>query len=216
MMILRHLWAQPVTCSPFPAIPTPQARKAFARRCLDSGAIGILFPNVQSGPEAVDLVKNCYYPAAAGVSGTRGFGYGGCNADGAEFAAYAAAANSRIVVGVQLENTRAFAEDTLREILAVDGLRFTQDGPYDHSGSHLVPGATADARVVAELARYRAMAQTAGIPAGKHVVQPTPQNIAEAVEAGYSFIALGTDMQHVQQGCARAMAVVAAAAEAAP
>ena len=91
-------------------------RKAFARRCLDAGAIGILFPNVQSGQEAEALVRNCYYPAAEGVSGTRGFGYGGCNVDGAEFDRYAALANSKVVVGVQLENTAAFSEETLRSV----------------------------------------------------------------------------------------------------
>lgn len=188
-----------------------QTRKAFARRCLDAGAIGILFPNVQSADEARDLIRNCYYPASEGVSGTRGFGYGGCNADGAEFDAYAAVANSKVVIGVQLENTKAFSEETLAGILGVEGLRFTQDGPYDHSGSHLVPGQTSDERVQRELALYRRMAAEAGIPAGKHVVKPSPDNISEAVAAGYSFIALGTDMQHVQQGCSRAAVAVAAA-----
>ena len=74
---------------------------------------------------------------------------------GAAFRDYAAIANSKIVIGVQLEHHRAFEPATLAAILSVPGLCFTQDGPYDHSGSHLVPGETSDPRVMAELKRYR-------------------------------------------------------------
>ena len=44
--------------------------------------IGILFPNVTSAAEAEEYIRNCYYPSATGTSGTRGYGYGGCNQDG--------------------------------------------------------------------------------------------------------------------------------------
>ena len=72
-----------------PQTLTPAWPQAFARRCLDAGAIGILFPNITSAAEAAVCVQNCYYPAAEGVSGSRGFGYGGCNEDGAKFNEYA-------------------------------------------------------------------------------------------------------------------------------
>jgi 2-keto-3-deoxy-L-rhamnonate aldolase RhmA len=186
-------------------------RKSFARRCLDAGAVGILFPNVQSAAEAEEAVRNCYYPSSEGVSGTRGFGYGGCNEDGAKFAEYAAVANRRVCIGVQLENRAAFVPETLAAILAVPGLTFTQDGPYDHSGSHLVPGKTNDARVVAELAMYREGCRTARVVAGKHVVVPTEQNIQRAVKDGYGFVALGTDMLHVQHGAKSARCIFDAA-----
>lgn len=183
-------------------------RKAFARRCLDAGAVGILFPNVQSGEEARELVRNCYYPAEEGVSGTRGFGFGGCNADGAAFDAYAKSANSKIVVGVQLENKAAFTEEVLNDIFSVPGLRFTQDGPYDHSGRYLVPGQTSDARVQADLKLYREIARKHKVSAGKHVVLVTPEAITDAVKAGYSFIALGTDAKHTHAGVELALAAV--------
>ena len=203
------------------------ARKAFARRCLDAGAIGILFPNVQSQEEAARNVRNCYYPCADadsgdGVSGTRGFGFGGCNLDGAKFAEYTQVANDRIVVGVQLENRRAFEDGTLDNILKnTPGLVFTQDGPFDHSGSYLVPGKTKDPRVLADLAKYRAACRATGIVAGKHVVHPTEETIMDSVaREGYRFIALGTDMLHLHNGCAQVLAIaekgaVAAAAVAA-
>ncbi len=205
------------------------ARKAFARRCLDAGAIGILFPNVQSQEEAARNVRNCYYPCAhggdgdgdgdggGGVSGTRGFGFGGCNLDGEKFKSYTRVANDRIVVGVQLENRRAFEDGTLDSILQdTPGLVFTQDGPFDHSGSYLVPGQTSDPRVVADLAKYRAACRATGIVAGKHVVHPTEETIMDSVARdGYRFIALGTDMLHLHNGCARVLAIAEKGAAAA-
>ena len=183
------------------------ARKAFARRCLDAGAIGILFPNVTSKAQAEACIRNCYYPSAAaggsdnrGVSGTRGFGYGGCNLDGLKFAEYAKVANDRIVVGVQLEHRTAFELENLSDILSTPGLCFTQDGPYDHSGSYLCPGSTSDPRVLADLEKYRTACRAAGVVAGKHVVQPTVEAISEAVAVGYRFIAMGTDMLSLYHG----------------
>ena len=70
------------------------SRKAFARRCLDAGAVGILFPNIRNAEEAREAITNCYYPNES-FPGTRGYGYGGCNGDGARFAEYAAFANER-------------------------------------------------------------------------------------------------------------------------
>ena len=186
-------------------------RKAISRRILDAGAIGILFPNVQTRKEAEELVLNCYYPAKSGISGTRGFGFGGCNADGSAFAQYAEIANSKIVVGVQLENYRAFKSDVLEDILKTPGLVFTQDGPYDHSGSYEIPGETTDARVVEDLRRYREACKKHGIVAGKHVVWPTEENIRAAITDGYTYIALGTDLQHIRLGAKQAMQIVASA-----
>ena len=74
---------------------------------------------------------------------------------GSDFAEYAKMANRKVVIGVQLEHRDAFTPEALESILQSPGLIFTQDGPYDHSGSHLVPGKTNDPRVLEELARYR-------------------------------------------------------------
>lgn len=201
-------------------------RKAFARRCLDAGAIGILFPNVQSADEAHDIIQNCYYPSAATaaaanggggggadkqhVSGTRGFGYGGCNQDGAAFTKYAAIANDKVVIGVQLENRAAFSSEVLDGILQTEGLCFTQDGPYDHSGSYGVPGQTSDPRVKSDLALYRQKCGEHGITAGKHVVLPTASAVRAAVDDGYSFVALGTDLVHVMEAACNIVSEVSA------
>ena len=147
------------------------------------------------------MIQNCYYPTEATSWGKRGFGYGGCNCDGAKFKQYAGVANDRIVIGCQLENKSAFDESVLADILTTEGLVFTQDGPYDHSGSYLCPGETSNERVVADLARYRKACSSAAVVAGKHVVLPTDDNIRAAVSDGYRFIALGTDMLHIHQGC---------------
>ena len=133
------------------------------------------------------------------MSGTRGFGYGGCNLDGMKFSEYAAVANERIVVGIQLENRKAFEDDNLGGVLSTPGLCFTQDGPYDHSGSYLRPGNTSDPRVLADLSRYRKACDALGVAAGKHVVRPSQEAISSAVAQG-CFIAIGTDMLSLYHG----------------
>eukprot|EP00730_Choanoeca_flexa_P015666 TRINITY_DN7244_c0_g1_i2.p1 TRINITY_DN7244_c0_g1~~TRINITY_DN7244_c0_g1_i2.p1 ORF type:complete len:250 (+),score=32.40 TRINITY_DN7244_c0_g1_i2:88-837(+) len=187
------------------------SRKAFARRCLDAGALGILFPNVTSAEQAKESIMNCYYPSAEGISGTRGYGYGGCNQDGAAFSAYTQQANQKIVIGVQLENKVAFEPSTLDAILKVPGLVFTQDGPYDHSGSYLVPGQAHDERVLADLERYRSACAKHGVVAGKHLVDPTEELVSRAIKEGYKFVAMGTDMCHVQRDAKRALDAAAKA-----
>ncbi|EDQ85515.1 uncharacterized protein MONBRDRAFT_11809 [Monosiga brevicollis MX1] len=162
--------------------------EGFSCLVTGSGMPGILFPNIQTPEAAVEAIRNCYYPSATLPFGTRGFGFGGANADGSFFAEYAAAANERIVVGVQLEHRTAFEQARLEAILSTPGLIFTQDGPYDHSGSYLLPGRTDHPNVQADLARYRQACQAAG------------------VVAGYRFIALGTDMIHLMDGCRAALA----------
>jgi len=183
-------------------------QQPFARRCLDAGVAGILFPNVKSPKDARDRVRVCYYPTKKTPWGTRGFGFGGCNNDGDAFADYAEIANKRVVAGVQLENKDAFKKKTLKAILSTPGLIFSQDGPYDHSGSYLVPGETSDKRVVADLKRYRKACKKHGVVAGKHVVWPTEDNIEQAVSDGYGFMALGIDGVHVMDGSKAALDIV--------
>ncbi len=88
------------------------------------------------------------------------------------------------------------------------GLTFAQDGPYDHSGSYLVPGKTGDPRIVSDLKLYRKICLENHVIPGKHVVVPTKESIKDAVSVGYKFIALGTDFLHLQHGCSQALEVV--------
>jgi 2-keto-3-deoxy-L-rhamnonate aldolase RhmA len=193
-------------CQTIVRIPfTQDKRAAFARRCLDAGAIGILAPNIQSQEQAFAFIENCYFPTEKTPWGKRGYGYGGCNQDGKAFKEYAAVANDRIIIGCQLEHKDAFEDNTLDDILSTPGLIFTQDGPYDHSGSYLVPGETSDPRVLADLNKYRVCCQKHNVVAGKHVVLPTHENITQALQAGYRFVAVGTDMLAVVQGSMESM-----------
>lgn len=158
------------------------------------------------GAEAQTAVNNCYYPSEEYPNGSRGFGYGGCNIDGFGFSDYAQVANSKICIGCQLENKAAFnPESVCSSIMDCKGLVFTQDGPYDHSGSYLCSGNTSDERIVEDLSAYRRIAKEKGIASGKHVVLVTEDAILQSVKNGYKFIALGTDMMHVMAGCERVL-----------
>eukprot|EP00750_Incisomonas_marina_P007813 INCI15057.5.p1 GENE.INCI15057.5~~INCI15057.5.p1 ORF type:complete len:152 (-),score=23.35 INCI15057.5:105-560(-) len=57
-----------------------------------------------------------------------------------------------------------------------------------------------DPRVLRDLALYRKKCGEHAVTAGKHVVVATVDTVREAVEAGYSFIALGTELLHIMNG----------------
>ena len=182
-------------------------RQPFARRCLDAGAIGILFPDVRSAAQAAERVSLCYYPSPETPWGSRGTGFGLSNDFGSDMPGYTSTWNSKVISGVQLENTLSFQDPTLDDILSTPGLIFTQDGPYDHSSSYHVAGKTDDPRVVADLAKYRAACKKHKVVAGKHVVWPTEETVRAAVSDGYGYIALGTDIQHVVAGAKNVEAI---------
>ena len=178
-------------------------RQPYARRCLDAGVIGVLFPDVRTKAQAVERISVCYYPSEETPWGTRGTGFGQSNQFGSDMPGYTSIWNQKVIAGVQLEHKVAFEDPTLDDILATPGLIFTQDGPYDHSASYLVSGKTGDPRVVADLTKYRAACKRHGIVAGKHNVWPDEANIKATVADGYGFLALGTDLQLVVAGARR-------------
>jgi hypothetical protein len=55
---------------------------------------------------------------------------------------------------------------------------------------------------------YREICNEAKVVAGKHVVSPTVKNITSALNDGYRFIALGTDLLHLINGSINCMNII--------
>lgn len=201
---------------PVPLVRVGENDTLAIRQALDLGAQGVIVPLVNSALEAERAVAAAKFPPA----GVRGFAYTRSNEYGATFDAYAAHANDEICVIAMIE-TRA-AVSVIDEILAVDGIDGVFIGPYDLSGSYGVPGQVRHEEVVAAQCRVVEACERAGKSAGLHVVTPGRGAVHAALDAGFTFIAMGMDtvflrsaavegLEHIGPGSRADLAGLAAA-----
>ena len=103
----------------------------MAKKALDAGMEGIMFPCVNSAKEAKAAVAACFFPPkgtrGAGLSATHSTRYGRMNT------AYLENFENNMVVICQIETAEAVKN--IEEIAAVDGVDMLFIGPYDLSGS---------------------------------------------------------------------------------
>ena len=130
-------------------------------RVLDLGAHGIVVPNVDSPEQAAGAVRATQYPPR----GTRGFGpiRASLTRDGD--------ALEDIAVIVQIES--AAAVECVEEISQVEGIAALYVGPWDLSVSlgAPVPPDLEGSVLASAIARVRAAADAAGLPAGVHTIR---------------------------------------------
>ncbi len=131
-------------------------------RHLDTGAQGIVIPQVNSADDARRAVNAVYYHPIGerGLAGTRAADYGLTRS----LAEYTVDANRELVVIALIENVRAI--DELEEILKVEGLTAVTIGPADLSQSLGHPGGRNHPDVEAAIDRIITMAIDAGVPVG--------------------------------------------------
>ena len=128
-VVQQHLIATNGTECPT-IVRVPVGDTNFVKHVLDSGADGVLGPQVRSADEARRFISACRYPPM----GTRGFGprrpgrYG--DYAGAE---YVREANAQVLAFVMVEDVGAVRD--LDAILDIEGLDGVCIGPADLSGA---------------------------------------------------------------------------------
>lgn len=158
------------------------------RRLLDSGADGILVPNVSTPEEVERIVEWMKYPPV----GKRGFGVARAQGYGHDFDAYVAGWNRRSALMIQIESIAGVEEaETLLDPPEVDGAMV---GPYDISGSLGIPGQLMHPRVTRACARVVGICRKLGKACGTQVIDPDPKNVRAALKAGYTFVVLASDV----------------------
>jgi len=170
-----------------PVARLPLNDPIWIHRILDAGARGLIIPMVKNAKEAEAAVREAKFPPR----GTRGYGYCRANRHGANFEAYCAEANDEIAMIMQIEHKDAITH--LDAILEVDGADGLFIGPLDLSGSLGITGQMDHPDMVAALEKYTSACKAHGASAGMHIVLPNDRNIREAIDAGYTLIALGVD-----------------------
>jgi 4-hydroxy-2-oxoheptanedioate aldolase len=172
-------------------------RHDHIKRALDTGAMGIVVPMVNTRAEAEDAVSACRYPPR----GTRSVG-GSVHA--LNFAAtasdYFSRADEELLVVLQCEHIDAV--NRADEIFSVPGIDAIFVGPNDLEASmRSVDGkpptadATADAmkRILAACRRHK-------VAAGVHCFSTA--SARQRIEEGWQFIAINSELRMMMDGAA--------------
>ena len=158
--VLAHLVAARAGGAPA-LVRVPSSEVPFLKRVLDSGAEGIIVPQVRSPAEVRRVVGACRYPPL----GERGWGPRRPSQFGQRSAEQIVdEANQQLFVVVQIENVEAVA--ALDEIVAIEGLDALAVGPYDLSASLGVLGQIEHPQVIEAIEKIIAAAHGAGMSVG--------------------------------------------------
>lgn len=172
-------------------VRVPGTEPWFIKRVIDTGASGVIVPQVRSADEVKRIVDACrYHP-----EGDRGYGPRRASNYGQD-RDYLASANRDLFVAVQIEHIEAVR--ALDEIAALPGLDSLVIGPFDLSLSMGRPGAVTDPEVeqvmrkVVNAARSRGLSVGMGGPANRDYVR-------RAAALGVNWLQSGIDFEYMMQ-----------------
>lgn len=169
----------------------PLARIAHAhpkdcKRVLDSGAGGIIVPMIENAEQLIAVRDACRWPPA----GSRGVAFSRANLFGKNFDAYYAESQAPLLVAM-IEQYDSLSN--LEKILDVDGLDAILVGPYDLSASMGIAGQFEEPEFRTAMNRILDAANKKKVPAGIHVVAPSPEELQQRIKEGYRFLAYSID-----------------------
>jgi len=180
-----------------PITRVPANEVWLAKRVLDAGSLGVVFPFTSTRELAERAVAACRYPPL----GVRGFGpalalsrYGMGGADYVRFA------NENVVVVVIVEQKEAV--ENIEAIASVPGIDVLFVGVNDLSYSMGIGGRTRDPQVEQALAKVLEAGRRHGVPVG----YPTgdPAEINRRIAQGFRFFQASSDVG-LLAGAAREM-----------
>ncbi|MGD8804865.1 MAG: aldolase/citrate lyase family protein [Chloroflexota bacterium] len=163
----------------------PSAGDVPIKKALDSGAAGIIVPQINSAQAAEDVVRLAKYAPV----GQRGVGVSRAHGYGLGFQAYVDQANQETVVVVQAEHIEAV--NHIDEIVAVPGIDAVLVGPYDLSASLGKLGQVDDPQVRAAIDQVTDACLQAGVRLG--IFGMTAGAVRPYIDAGYTLIVAGID-----------------------
>jgi 2-keto-3-deoxy-L-rhamnonate aldolase RhmA len=180
-----------------PFIRVPVNELWTAKRALDAGALGVIFPFTGSVELARQAVAACKYPPA----GRRGSGPGLASfrwpAPGEPFADFA---DRNVVVITVIEEKEAV--ERIEEIAAVPGIDVLYIGTSDLSYSYGCRGDSSQPVVQAAINRIVAAAKRHGVAVGRPGM--TAEAIREGMQQGFTVFQSPGDTSMLNQG-ARAL-----------
>lgn len=182
-------------------LPLARLASALPTNCsqaLDAGAAGVIVPKVESGEQLSEIIQSSCWPPI----GKRGVGYSRANCYGKYFDSYTLEARNPIVIAM-IESIEGVVN--LESILTVVGLDAIFIGPYDLSASIGKPAQFESAEFIDAMNLIRSTAKKFKVPSGVHVVDSSPDDLKEAINLGYQFIAYSIDSVFLNKACLNPM-----------
>ncbi|WP_220789301.1 HpcH/HpaI aldolase family protein [Craterilacuibacter sinensis] len=161
----------------------------IVKRLLDGGATTLMFPFIQNADEARSAVASTRYPLD-GNGGTRGCAAVHRASRYGAIPNYLKTANDSVCTIMQIETPEALAN--IPAIAAVEGVDAVFIGPGDLSANMGYLGNIANEDVRHALKTGVDAVHAAGKPCG--IVLGNPEMVRWAIELGYDFVAIGSDM----------------------
>lgn len=172
-------------------VRVPGAETWFIKRVIDTGAAGLIVPQVRSAEEVRRVVQACRYQP----QGDRGYGPRRASNYGHD-TGYFECSNQDLFVSVQIEHIEAVR--ALEDIVAVPGLDSVVLGPFDLSVSMGLAGQVAHPEVLAAIGRVIAAAKARGLYVG--MGGPALEDYAlRAAAMGVQWLQSGGDLDYLVQ-----------------
>ncbi|MEZ0155756.1 MAG: HpcH/HpaI aldolase/citrate lyase family protein [Candidatus Reddybacter sp.] len=162
------------------------------KKALDSGASGIIVPQINNAEQAARAVAFAKYPP----QGQRGVGIARAQGYGFAFQGYIEQANDEVVIVVQAEHAQAV--ENIEAIASTPGVDGVFIGPYDLSASLGKMGQLDDPVVVKAIEHITQTCLTAGVKLG--VFTTSAKAAIPYIERGFTLITAGTDTLLLGQG----------------
>jgi 4-hydroxy-2-oxoheptanedioate aldolase len=170
-----------------PLTRVPANELWLAKRVLDEGSLGVIFPFTSTRELAERAVAACRYPPL----GDRGFGPGfAMSRYGLGGAEYVRFANENVLVVVIVERKEAI--ENIESIASVPGIGVLFVGVNDLSFSLGVGGRTTDPLVEQALTKVLDAGRRHGIPVGYPTGNPTEIN--KRIAQGFRFFQASSDI----------------------
>ena len=173
-----------VCCLPRIATHNQEAIK----RLLDSGADGIIVPTVDTPEQVEKLIEWMKYPPL----GKRGYGIARAQGYGHDFEEYTSQWNDSSSLIIQIESISAV--ENIENLLQFEEVVGAMVGPYDISGSLGIPGQIDHQKVKDAGKQVVDACQKFGKSCGTQDIDPTSESVQAALDSGYTFVVLASDV----------------------
>lgn len=182
-----------------PLVRLAQGHPKDCKQALDAGAGGVIIPMVESPVQLEKVKESTRWPP----SGKRGVAFSRANLFGKNFDDYIEEAQRPLLVAM-IEHIRAL--ENIDAILNTSGLDAILIGPYDLSSSMGLTAKFESNEFLEAMNMIKNKADSAKMPCGIHVVNPSEDELKQKIENGFRFLPYSIDSVFLNK-CVQAPAI---------